>query len=244
MIDIHAHILPGLDDGAKSWEESLEMARMAVADGIRVMVATPHLYKSRSIDPGQINGKEIVFDRLALLREKLAAAEIPLEVLPGCDFPLGFESLQLLAQDLALTINDARRYLLVELPDTALPPALDDICFQLQSQGLTPIITHPERHFLIQERPQKLRRLLDLGCLAQLTASSLTGWFGRRVKKTSRHLVKAGYIQLLATDAHNTRSRPPVLSQAVKALSRLVGETQAWAMVTRFPEKVIKGEPF
>jgi len=244
LIDIHAHILPGLDDGARSWEESLEMARMAVADGIRVMVATPHLYKSRSIDPGQINGKEIVCDRLALLREKLAAAEIPLEVLPGCDFPLGFESLQLLAQDLALTINDARRYLLVELPDTALPPALDDICFQLQSQGLTPIITHPERHFLIQERPQKLRRLLDLGCLAQLTGSSLTGWFGRRVKKTSRHLVKAGYIQLLATDAHNTRSRPPVLSQAVKALSRLVGETQARAMVTYFPEKVIKGEPF
>ena len=89
-----------------------------------------------------------------------------------------------------------------------------------------------------------MRRLLDLGCLAQLTASSLTGWFGRRVKKTSRHLVKAGYIQLLATDAHNTRSRPPVLSQAVKALSRLVGEMQALAMVTRFPEKVIKGEPF
>jgi protein-tyrosine phosphatase len=244
LIDIHAHILPGLDDGARSWEESLEMARMAVADGIRVMVATPHLYKSRSIDPGQINRKEIVFDRLLLFREKLAAAEIPLEVLPGCDFPLGFESLQLLAQDLALTINDARRYLLVELPDTALPPALDDICFQLQSQGLTPIITHPERHFLIQERPQKLRRLLDLGCLAQLTGSSLTGWFGRRVKKTSRHLVKAGYIQLLATDAHNTRTRPPVLSQAVKALSRLVGETQALAMVTRFPEKVITGEPF
>jgi protein-tyrosine phosphatase len=243
LIDIHAHILPALDDGARTWEESLEMARMAVADGIRIMVATPHLYKTRSLEPGQINRKETIYDHLTLFREKLAASNIPLEVLPGCDFPLGFEPLQLLAQGLALTINDARRYLLVELPDTVLPPTMDDICFQLQSQGLTPIITHPERHFIIQEKPQKLKRLLDLGCLAQITGSSLTGWFGRRAKKAARQLVKAGYIQLLATDAHNTRGRSPVLSPAVKVLSRLVGETQAQAMVTSFPEKVIKGEP-
>jgi protein-tyrosine phosphatase len=163
--------------------------------------------------------------------------------MPGCDFPLSFESLQLLDQGLALTINDAKRYLLLELPDTSLPPGIEDICFQLQSQGLTPIITHPERHFLIQEVPQKLKRLIDLGCLAQMTGNSLTGWFGRRVKKISRQMVKAGYIHLLATDAHNTRKRPPVLSQAVKELARLVGKEQAQAMVTRVPEKIIKGEP-
>jgi protein-tyrosine phosphatase len=244
LIDIHAHILPGLDDGAKTWEESLEMARMAVADGIRLMVATPHLYKSRTIDPEQINQKEIIFDFLAQFREKLTAENIPLEVMPGCDFPLGFEPLQLLEQGLVLTINNAKRYLLVELPDTSFPPATEDICFQLQSQGITPIITHPERHLLIQETPQKLKRLIDLGCLAQLTGNSLTGWFGRRVKKIARQMVKAGYIHLLATDAHNLRRRPPVLRQAVKELSRLVGDTQAQAMVTLFPEKVIKGEPF
>jgi protein-tyrosine phosphatase len=197
VIDLHAHILPGLDDGARTWEESLEMARMAVADGITVMVATPHLYQSRSIDREQVNRKDIILARLTQFREKLAAAEIPLEVLPGCDFPLGFEALHLLEQGLALTLNDTRRYLLLELPDTALPPALEDICFQLQSRGLTPIITHPERHILIQERPEKLARLLDLGCLAQLTGSSLTGGFGRRVRKIARQMVKAGYIQLL-----------------------------------------------
>jgi protein-tyrosine phosphatase len=96
----------------------------------------------------------------------------------------------------------------LELPDTALPPALDDICFQLQSRGLTPIITHPERHILLQERPEKLGRLLDLGCVVQLTASSLTGGFGRRVKKIARQMVKAGYIHLLATDTHGLRHRP------------------------------------
>jgi protein-tyrosine phosphatase len=112
LIDIHSHILPGLDDGAKTWEESLEMARMAVADGIRVMVATPHLHKSRSIDPDKINRKETIIDHIAQFREKLSAENIPLELMPGCDFPLGFESLQMLEQGLALTINDAKRYLI------------------------------------------------------------------------------------------------------------------------------------
>jgi protein-tyrosine phosphatase len=243
VIDLHAHILPGLDDGARTWEESLEMARMAVADGITVMVATPHLYQGRSLDPEHVNTKEVIFERLAQFRQKLAAAEILLEVLPGCDFPLGFESLHLLEQGLALTINDARRYLLLELPDTALPPALDDICFQLQSRGLTPIITHPERHVLIQERPEKLARLIDLGCLVQLTASSLTGGFGRRVKKIARQMVKAGYVHLLATDTHRPHHRPPLLSPAVKELTRLVGEEQARTMVTKIPAKIIQGEP-
>jgi protein-tyrosine phosphatase len=243
LIDIHAHILPGIDDGAKNWEDSLKMARMAAEDGIKIMVATPHLYKGRSIDPGKINQKEIIFDHVAQLREKLAAENIPLEIIPGCDFPLGFEALQLLEQGLALTINDAKRYLLLELPDTSLPPAIEDICFQLQSKGMTPIITHPERHLVIQEMPEKLKRLIDLGCLAQMTGNSLTGWFGRRVKKISRQMVKAGYIHLLATDAHNTRSRPPLLSQAVKELSRLVGEDRAQAMVTSIPEKIITGKP-
>jgi protein-tyrosine phosphatase len=244
VIDLHAHILPGLDDGARTWEESLEMARMAVADGITVMVATPHLYQGRSPDPERVNKKEVILERLAQFRQKLAAAEIPLEVLPGCEFPLGFESLHLLEQDLVLTLNDGQRYLLLELPGMALPPALEDIIFQLQSQGLTPIITHPERHMLLQERPEKLARLIDLGCLIQLTGSSLTGGFGRLVRKIARQMVKAGYIQVLATDAHSPSHRPPVLSLAVKELSRLVGPEQARAMVTVFPRKIIRGEPW
>ena len=149
----------------------------------------------------------------------------------------------MLEQGLALTINDAQRYLLLELPDTAWPRAIGEICFHLQSKGITPIITHPERHFLIQESPQKLKRLIDLGCLVQMTGNSLTGWFGRRVKKISRQLIKSGYIHLLATDAHNTYKRPPVLSQAVKELTRLVGKEQAQQMVTHLPEKIIQGIP-
>ena len=243
MIDIHAHILPGLDDGAKNWEQSLEMARIAVEDGIRMMVATPHLFKSRLIDLRQLNPKEIILQHVAALRQKLLEENIPLEIIPGCDFPLSFESLQLLDDGLALTINDANRYLLMELPDTALPPATEEICFRLQSKGITPIITHPERHLVIQEAPYKLKRLLNLGCLAQMTGNSLTGWFGRGIKKISRQLVKLGYIHLLATDAHDPKRRPPVLSQAVTELTRLIGEKRARAMVHDIPARIIAGEP-
>ena len=243
MIDIHAHILPGIDDGAKNWDQTLQMARLAVEDGITLMVATPHLYKERSIGTSHLNTREIILQHVAQLKDKLYEEKIPLEILPGCDFPLSFESLQFLDDGLALTINDANRYLLLELPDTALPPATEEICFHLQSKGITPIITHPERHMILQEMPYKLKRLIDLGCLVQMTGNSLTGWFGRGVKKLSRQLIKLGYIHLLATDTHDPKRRPPVLSPAVIELSRLVGEKRAQAMVNDIPQKIIAGEP-
>ena len=177
-------------------------------------------------------------------KQKLLAAAIDLEILPGCDFPLSFESLQLLDEGRVFTINDAKRYLLLEFPDSSLPPATEDICFRLQSQGITPIITHPERHFILQEMPKKLGRLLDLGCLAQLTGASLTGGFGRQVARVSREMMRKGYIHFLASDAHGTKRRPPLLRKALKEASSLVGKEQALAMVTVNPEKIIRGEPW
>jgi protein-tyrosine phosphatase len=244
MIDIHCHILPGLDDGSKDLEVSLEMARMAVADGIKTIVATPHLFKQRAVDLKDLNTKEVILQAIDQLQAKLTEEGIPLKLLPGCDFPLSYEALQLLDNDQALTINNSHHYLLLELPDTSLPPSLEDICFQLKSKGLTPIITHPERQFIIQEMPQKLARLIDLGCLVQMTGNSLTGTFGSLVKKVSRKLIKKGYVHVLATDSHNTRHRPPLLSAAVRELARLVGESRAHDMVSTLPEKIIKGEPF
>lgn len=242
MIDLHSHILPDLDDGASTWEDSLQMARMAVEDGIRTVVATPHLYKGRTASRGKINLKAEVLARIEEFKERLLAEGIDLEILPGCDFPLSYESLKLLDDDQVFTINDGKRYLLLEFPDASLPPASEDICFQLQSKGITPIITHPERHFIFQEMPRKLQRLLELGCLAQVTASSLTGGFGRTVARKAREMMKQGYFQILATDAHNTGRRPPLLSQALEKATAIVGKERALAMVTSIPEKIIKGE--
>ncbi len=243
MIDLHCHILPDVDDGARTWEESLAMARLAAEDGVQVVVATPHLFCHKMVDLKELNQKEVILQRISEFQEKLAEENIPLTILPGCEFPLSLEALELLDSDQVLTINDGKRYLLLEMPDLSIPPATPDICFRLQSQGITPIITHPERHFVFQERPEKLAPLIDLGCLVQLTAGSLTGNFGRRVEKVSRTMVKKGYVHLLASDAHSTRSRPPLLGPAVAKLSRLVGKDAAVAMVTTLPEKIIKGEP-
>lgn len=244
MIDIHSHILPELDDGASTWEDSLQMARMAVEDGIRTMVASPHLFKKRNIDLAEINPKEVILDKIKKFKQKLLAAGLELEIIPGCDFPLVFFGMQLLEDDQVLTINDNKRYLLLEFPDFSLPPATEEICFRLKQQGITPIITHPERHFIFQEMPQKLERLIELGCLAQITAASLTGGFGRRVTRVAREMMLKGYFQIMASDAHDTRRRPPLLQKALKVASTLVGKDQAEAMVTTIPEKIIRGEPY
>ena len=243
MIDLHSHILPGLDDGASTWEVSLEMARMAVEDGIHTMVASPHLFRHRAINLAEVNHKEAILDKIREFKQKLEAAGLDLEILPGCDFPLSFEGLQLLENNQILTINDGKRYLLLEFPDSSLPPATEDICFRLNSKGIIPIITHPERHFIFQEMPKKLQRLIDLGCLVQLTGASLTGGFGRQVARAAREMLRKGYCHILASDAHSPSYRPPLLSQALEAASSLVGQKPALAMVTTTPEKIIKGEP-
>jgi protein-tyrosine phosphatase len=243
VIDLHCHILADIDDGPRTWQDSLAMARMAVEDGIRVIVASPHLFRRRKVDLQAINEKEAISQRVREFQDQLDAEGIPLIILPGCDCPLSLEALELLAADRVMTINDGRRYLLLEMPELSIPPAAPDVCFQLQSRGITPIITHPERHMVFLKKPEKLLRFLDLGCLVQMTAGSLTGTFGRRVAKVSQDMVKKGYIQLLATDAHSTGGRPPILSQAVAHISRLLGKDAAQAMVTAIPERIIQGQP-
>lgn len=242
MIDLHCHILPDIDDGPRDWAEALEMAQVARDDGIRTVVATPHLFRHRQVDLQEINAKEIIMQRLEEFRRKLEEAEIPLEILAGCDFPLSPEALALLDQEQVLSVNNTGSYLLLELPGLALPPATEEICYTLCSRGLTPIITHPERHLVIQENPEKLGRLLDLGCLAQLTAGSLTGFFGRRVASLSRTLIKRGYIHLIASDAHRPRGRAPKLSEAAALLAKILGRAAAEAMVTTTPARIIRGE--
>lgn len=243
LIDLHCHILPHLDDGPRTWEESLQMAELAINDGIQTIVATPHLFHHRTVDAGECNDRQTIFQKIAEFRTHLAAARLSLEVLPGCDFPLSQEGLDLLDAGEVITINDARCYLLLEFPDTSLPPATEDICYALQSRGITPIITHPERQMILQANPDKLSRFLDLGCLAQLTAASLTGLFGRRVADLSRTMIKKGYIHLLASDAHSSRGRKPLLNPAVTLLSRIIGPHKAKAMVTTIPAKILRGEP-
>jgi len=242
VIDLHAHILPGIDDGPRSMEDALEMARLAVADGITTMVATPHLFRRKSVEFNNLNRPDDIRQAVARFNEKLAEEQIDLTVLPGCEIPLFTEIIKFIDEQQILTINDNERYICLEMPDTVIPPATENIIFELNSRGITPIITHPERNLVFYEMPDKLRRFISLGCLAQITARSLTRGFGWGVARFTRRLVRDGLIHLMASDAHNVDKRPPVMGNALKKLSKLVGERQARDMVETFPERIIRGE--
>jgi protein-tyrosine phosphatase len=243
VIDLHTHILPGIDDGPSSWDEALEMARLAAADGIRIVVATPHLFRRRMVDLKAVNTPGLILETVERLQGKLAEADIDLEVLPGCEVPLSYEALRLLEEGQLLTLNNANRYICLEMPGLAIPAATEDIIFHFSSRGLTPIITHPERNMVFAENPEKLVRFLRLGCLSQITAGSLIGRFGRRVARFAKTLVTKGFAHIVASDAHDCQGRPPLLAEAVKYLSRLIGEVQAREMVSGTPQSILKGEP-
>ncbi len=243
MIDLHVHILPGLDDGPAGWEGALEMARLAAADGITTVTATPHLFARRLVEMSRLNPADRILAAAAELRSRLKEAGIALEVAVGCEAPLCPEMLELLKDGRLLTVNGHGRYLFLEMPDTAIPPATEEVCFQLLSRGLTPILAHPERHPLFREKPERLIRLLHLGCLAQVTAGSITGDFGWRVSRFTRKLLQAGLVRVVASDAHDSRRRPPELSQAAARLRRWLGEAKAQALVLDNPRKILAGEP-
>lgn len=236
MIDLHCHILPGMDDGAENLDESLAMARMAVADGITTVVASSHM------TPGVYNNSpdEIVAAAEAFGR-KLREANIPLTILPGADVRITPEMIE--SDRGYLCIGLTTPYVLIEFPHDLLPPGSEGLAARLRNKGLVPIVTHPERNAAIQAKPERLRPYLDLGCLVQVTAMSLTGEFGPKARETVEALLLSGWVHAIATDAHNTNRRPPILSRAAQRAAALVGEAEARRLVIETPASVVMGEP-
>ena len=229
MIDIHCHILPDIDDGPTTFEESVAMARLAAADGIDVIVATPHV-NEKIYDPVEISR------RASWLRHLLRQQEIPVTIMTGADVNTVFAAEQV--KD--FTINDTE-YILVEFPHTHLPGNARDILFQYQVNGLKPIITHPERNPSISAKPELLMDLLSDGIYVQVTGGSVTGEFGRDAQGCAHHLLREGVVDVLATDAHATTYRRPVLSKGMEAAAEIVGKEAAKKMVFGNPLKIISG---
>jgi protein-tyrosine phosphatase len=239
VIDLHCHILPGLDDGAGSMEESLSMARTALEDGIKTVVATPH-----TLDGLHINPLEQVTRAAVVLREALAGQGIALEICVGADVHLCPGMAERIGKGDAATINNTGKYLLLELPPQTIPERLRNEIFSLKLLGITPIITHPERHPVMQRDPGALRDLISLGSLAQVTAMSLTGEFGGTVMSCVERMVRDRLVHVIATDAHSAESRPPLLSRAVEAAEAILGNPdEAKRMVTELPAAILAGDP-
>lgn len=232
MVDIHCHILPGVDDGPESLEVSLEMAEMAIADGITHVVATPHANGSHRYLP----------DLVSKLRSEIQArVSDHLSIFTGCDFHLSFENLQdAHAHPAKYTINQ-KNYLLVEFADFSIPPSMDQALHQLQLAGFRPIVTHPERNPLIRTQPDRLFRWLRQGCYAQITAQSFLGNFGRRAKQAAESWLDQDVVHFVASDAHNVTSRPLRLKQAYDWVAARKGEAVARALFAENPLAAVEG---
>lgn len=237
MIDLHAHILPGLDDGSGDLAESVAMAEVARDDGIHTIVATPHVLQG-VFD----NDKNKILSAVKALNQTLQEQGIAVKILPGAEYYLEADLPLKLAQGELLTINDNGRYLLVELPSAFIPEYSAQALYEIQLQGVTPIIAHPERNAGFSRRPTILEELISRGVLAQVTSASITGLFGKKVKQTAYSFIKQGLIHLISSDAHSSKVRAPLLSQAQKEIEHQLGSDLARQLTVQNPCSIVKGE--
>jgi protein-tyrosine phosphatase len=233
LIDLHSHLLPGIDDGAPDLETALEMARIAVADGIAIMACTPHIY------PGlyENSGPDILC-RVMLLQAALDEAGISLKLVAGCDAHLTPTMVSELNSGHIPTLAGSR-YFLFEPPHHVAPPRLEQSVMATISAGYLPIITHPERLSWIESHYETMKSLARSGAWMQLTAGSITGRFGKRAQYWSERMLDEGLIHLVATDAHNLRNRKPLLADAASAVAVRLGREAARDMVLVRPRMVL-----
>lgn len=235
MIDLHCHILPGLDDGAQDLQEALDMARMAVQDGITEIVATPHtkngLYS---------NDAETILQSTALFQEALDEAQIPLRVHAGSEVHVHFEMIENVLERNVLTINDERAYVLVELPIVNVPHGIESLLHELKVAGITPILAHPERNVVIRRKPELLREWIENGALAQLTADTLLGRMGKKMQVFATYLVQKQLVHVIASDAHNIRTRRPKLRAAYQRLTEIAGH-EVSTMFRENSRRIVQG---
>ena len=232
MVDLHCHILPGIDDGPETMETSLAMAETAVADGITHVVATPHSSNEHFFD----------FATVQKLRDELQVRiGSRLTLATGCDFHLSPENLAELRKDAPRFCINQRDYLLVEFNEFSIPPSMDQALHDLQLAGLHPIITHPERNGILRRQPDRLKQWVRHGCHIQVTANALTGTFGPRAQRDALRWIGDGMVHFVASDAHNTKSRPLKLRPAYDFLAAQFGVEKAEGLFHDNPLAAFEG---
>jgi protein-tyrosine phosphatase len=268
MIDLHSHILHALDDGPETMDESIQMCWISYRDGVRTIVATPHTLngeyqndrstilakvkelnetiKKLGADPSTRLPSELSplsFDlKIAPMTQLPNDPMTNLRILPGADIHFSNEILVQLDQGEVTTVGDGKKFLILEFPFQAIPFRTEEVLFQLMAKGIVPIISHPERNLEIVRRPARYYEMIRMGCLGQVTAMSLTGGFGAKIKGFAEKLLKKRLIHFIASDAHNVNGRPPILSAAIKEAEKIVGKEEARKMVTEYPKAILEGK--
>ncbi len=232
MIDIHCHILPGIDDGSESYDESIEMAKASAAEGVSTIVATPHIYDD-------CIGIDILQKKTDELNKRLNTDSVPVKILFG-----GEIYADLSPEIFSRHSMNGNGYVLVEFPHSHLPARSYDILQSLSSNGLRPLIAHPERNPSVINNPRLLIELVkNTGAAVQVTSSSIAGDFGRRIKMCSHFLLKKGVVDIIASDSHSMRFRLPGLLKGVKTAGKIIGKEAAGYLVNENPLAIINGEP-
>jgi protein-tyrosine phosphatase len=234
MIDIHSHILPGLDDGARRQEEALAMVRQAASAGTTDIVATPHA------------NEEFRFDEVATeqrITELQSACGATPRIHYGCELYLTPENIDDALRFPARYSIAGRGYLLIEFSDLLIPKTAGEILRRFVVTGMRPIVAHPERNPILRGRLDELAGWVEEGCLVQVTAQSLEGRFGRRAKACSEELIARGLVHFLASDGHETTHRPPVLDGAWRTVEQSFGLPTAQRLLVENPQAALRGEP-
>lgn len=219
MVDLHCHLLPGIDDGSKSMEISLRMAREATENGVTHALLTPH-----HMNGHYVNHKQDVIRRTKEFQKQINAHNIPLTVFPGQEVRINGQLLEALDKDDILFADTAGKYMMLEFPDDDVPHYTNQMIFDLQQRGIIPVIVHPERNTRIMAEPDLIYQLLEKGCLSQITASSYVGTFGKKVESFSRQLIEAGQGYVFASDAHNLPGRKYEMRQAFEKMHHEFGQ--------------------
>ena len=233
MIDIHSHLLPGIDDGPKNWEQSLDLCRAVADDGVRLSVATPHL-----IDGVYENIRPLVTGLTEELRERLEAAGVALDVRAGAEVDVSSRYLVERYDDLPLLAGAGS--VLLEMPVAVIPAALQETIFRLRARGIIPVLAHPERNEELQRDPSLVLPWIDGGAALQLDGDSLLGVWGRHTQRCAYTLLERGLFHAMASDAHNTERRPPRLAEALAVATTAIGP-EASKLVEEGPQEILQG---
>lgn len=222
MVDLHCHLLPGIDDGSKSMAISLRLAKEATENGVTHALLTPHHMNGR-----YVNHKKDVLRLTQEFQQQLKDHQIPLTVFPGQEVRINGQLIQALDNDDILFADENNRYLMLEFPDDDVPHYTNQMVFELQQRGITPVIVHPERNTKIMAHPELLYQLLEKECLSQITVSSYVGTFGKKVEDFSRQLIENGQGYVFASDAHDLPGRKYEMRQAFDKLRQEFGNELA-----------------
>lgn len=222
MIDLHCHLLPGVDDGSANLETSLRLAQEAVTNGVDYALLTPH-----HMNGVYVNHRADVIKQTQAFQDKLTKHGIKLTVFPGQEVRINGDLLTALDQNDILFADEGNHYLMLEFPDDDVPAYTDQMIYDLQQRGIIPIIVHPERNTMIMKQPDLLLNLLQKGCLSQLTASSYVGTFGKKVETFCHQLIAAGQGYVFASDVHNLPGRKYEMREAFEQLRKEFGNELA-----------------